>query len=450
MSRKAALLFAAAALFLLGVIVPPFQNPDEPQHFAVAVFYARGASGEGAERAAVESGVLRMMDRANWWRLVGIGRPQPLPRSLSEVEFLMEGMGTSSDFRARLMNFDLWHRLAGTAMRPVAGWGLERLYYLARAASAIFLIGTFFLLWKAFEILGGLFGEGARLGFYLVFFLPQFWLMGTAVSPDAFVVLLCAAFFYGAARLLAGTKEGRRGAAGKRGGMTVGRLGLAALVVFLPIVAVLTDRSAFVLVPAAILAAVLFVRRENWQTVVPWMLIGAIGAILAVYFAALRSPFLAERIYLSVKALAAGGGAASLAGILDLSGFARMFWGFTADGLLLKFGWLVFGVSKAIYWAWRILLVVAGAGLIVRLVKWAKARMRDEGGEEKAGEGEAKNGGAAGSPGELEVGRGGRARPGFGRDGSSWRSRLSRSKRSGCGRITERMEFWARDDISSR
>jgi len=115
------------------------------------------------------------------------------------------------------------------------------------------------------------------------------------------------------------------------------------------------------------------------------MLIGAIGAILAAYFAALRYPFQAERIYLSVKALAAGGEAASLAGILDLSGFARMFWGFTADGLLLKFGWLVFGVPKAIYWVWRILLVAAGAGLVVRLVKWAKARMRDEGVEEKAG-----------------------------------------------------------------
>jgi hypothetical protein len=256
MSRKAALLFAAAALFLLGVVVPPFQNPDEPQHFAVAVLFARGASGGGAERAAVESGVLRMMDRANWWRLVGIGRPQRLPRSLSDVEFLMEGMGTSSDFRDRLMNYDLWHRLAGAAMRPVAGWGLERLYYLARAASAIFLIGTFFLLWKAFEILGGWFGEGARLGFYLVFFLPQFWLMGTAVSPDAFVALLCAAFFYGAAKMLSGVMDGRRGAEGKKGGITAERIGLAALVLFLLFAAVLTDRSAFVLAPAANLTGI--------------------------------------------------------------------------------------------------------------------------------------------------------------------------------------------------
>jgi len=376
MTFKQALPFLGAGLLLLNLIIPPFQNPDEPQHFAMAVIYARGAAGEGAgmEREAVESGVLRMMDRANWWRLVGIGQPQPLPARLSDIEFLMKDVAGEGDFRNRLTNFLLWHRLAGAAMRPVAGWRLEKLYFLGRAASALFLFGSFFLLWKTFEMLGTVFGKGARMGFSIAFFLPQFWLTGTSVSPDAFVALLGAAFFYAAAVLLFGKGRGDEKSHGNKG---LGNVWPAILVVFLPVVGMLVDRSAFIMVPAALAVAALMIRRENWQTAVPMMLIGAIGAVLAAYFMALRYPFLAEQVYQSAKNVLSVG-LKPLAGILDISGFARPFWGFTADGMLLKFGWLVFSVSKAVYWAWRILLIAAGAGLAVRLLKWAKARMNDE------------------------------------------------------------------------
>ena len=81
MGGKYAAFFVAAALLFLNVVVPPFQSPDEPHHFAAAVLYARGEAG----RDAVESGVIGMMDRANWWRLVGIGRPSPLPGRIAEI-----------------------------------------------------------------------------------------------------------------------------------------------------------------------------------------------------------------------------------------------------------------------------------------------------------------------------------------------------------------------------
>ncbi len=364
-------LFLAAAFLILNFIVPPFQNPDEPHHFAAAVINARG---EGA-RAVVESGVLRMMDKANWWRLVGIGRPAKLPARLSDIAFLMEG-SNSDDFRTRLSRFELWHRLAGRLMRPFAGASLEAQYYMCRAASSLFMFGAFLFLWKAFGILAAAYGRAVRWGFALVLVLPQFLLAATAVSPDAFVIFICAAFFYGAAALIAGG-SGMGNTDKARGPVGWVRAGQTILVVFLPVIAVLTDRSAFVLVPLAALTAFLVIRKENARIVVPGILAGGIAAILAVYFIAVRYPLEAERIVESAAYVVKGKGLI-FPGLLGFSEFAGKFWVFIADGFLLKFGWLDFGAPAWVYWVWRFLLAAAAFGLVVRLVKWAKARMNPE------------------------------------------------------------------------
>jgi hypothetical protein len=350
----------AAAFLILNFIIPPFQNPDEPYHFAAALIFARG--GEIA-RADVESSVLRMMDEANWWRLVGIGRPNKLPARLSDISSQMDGT-TTEDFRERLQYFELWHRLVGWAMRPFAGSSLEILYYLCRAMSSLFLLGVFLFLWKTFEILAASFGRTICWGFALVLVLPQFLSVATAATPDAFVILICAAFFYGAAALIAGGS----------GMGNWARVGQAVLVVFLPVIAFFTDRAAFVIAPLALLSAFLIIRKKNARLAVFGILIGAIAAILVARFVATRYPLTVGQIINNVTYIFKGSGKAFLLGF-GFSKYFWKFWAFMADGFLLKFGWLVFGAPAWIYWIWRILLGAAIFGLILRPVKWIKARM---------------------------------------------------------------------------
>lgn len=379
-------MFLAAAFVFLNAIVPPFQNPDEPHHFAAAVIHARG---EGA-RAAVESGVIRMMDKANWWRLEGIGRPARLPARISDIEFLMEG-SKSDDFRTRLSRFEFWHRLAGRLMRPLAGASLELLYYLCRAASSLFMLGAYVLLWKMFGILASAFGPAVRWGFVFLLVLPQFLLTATAVSPDAFVILMGAAFFYGAAELIAG------GCGLVRKGNNWRSAGGAALIVLLSAAAFLTDRSAVVFAALALPAALLVIRKDNAGRVVPGVLAGAVAAILAAYFIAVRYPLEVERVLGNVMYVARGSGAAALK-LFGEPGFALRFWVFAADGFLLKFGWLVFGAPGWIYGIWRALAAAAVFGLVVRLVKGAGAgrAMNEEAGAGKMAEGGGDQAGAAG------------------------------------------------------
>jgi len=313
-----------------------------------------------------------MMDEANWWRLVGMGRPDKLPARLSDISSQMDG-SSFNDVRERIGRFELWHRLAGRAMRPFARSSLATLYYLCRAVSSLFLFGAFLYIWKTFEILAAAFGRTICWGFALVLVLPQFLSIATAATPDAFVILICAAFFNGVAALIAGgsgtgDKERRRVRFG------LARIGQAVLVVFLPVIALITDRSAFVIAPLALLSAFLIVRRENARFAIPGILIGAIAVILAARFVGMRYPLTVEQIIRGVTYVFKGIGKA-ISNLFDFSKFSREFWAFIVDGFLLKFGWLVFGAPAWVYWAWRILLGAAVFGLILRPVKWVKARM---------------------------------------------------------------------------
>jgi len=113
---KGGVIFAGAAVVLLNLAVPPFQSPDEPHHFAAVMIMARG---EG-EREEVEAGTIALMDRYEWWKYIGLGRPVELPERIADIPFMMDRWG-GEDFMMRLDGFTLFHRLAGVAMRPFGG-----------------------------------------------------------------------------------------------------------------------------------------------------------------------------------------------------------------------------------------------------------------------------------------------------------------------------------------
>jgi hypothetical protein len=349
---KAAVPFTAAALLILILVVPPFQNPDEPHHFGAAVLQARGEAA-GTE---VESGIIRMMDRAHWWGLVGIGRPNPLPSRIAEIPFLMEG-SKAGDFRTRIDRFVLWHRAAGMAMRLFPGASLETLYYLGRAASALFLAAALFLFWKTLGVLAEIFGPAVKRGIYLILFLPQLILTGTAVSPDAFVLLLSGLFFFGAASLF----------------VKSGRLWPALFVVLPAVIAPLTDRSAFFLTAMAGLLPFFMLTRKNRSSAAFWMVLGAAGAILLAYAAVLAFPLETERVVVSVKYVL-NGMKKALPGMFRFDSYAGYYWAFLTDSFLFAFGWLVFKGPRILYWVWRVALGGMAVGMVLQMASWVKDR----------------------------------------------------------------------------
>jgi len=333
----------------------------------MVMIYARGE----ASREEVERSVVEMMDRANWWRLVGMGRPHVLPEKISDIDFLMDYHNTG-DFRTRLGRSVLWHRIAGLGLRPIAGWSLTGLYYICRMVGAALFLTALIFLWKTLAILASIFGQIIGRAFYLIMLLPQLLMTSVSVSPDSLVLVLSALFFYGAAALLAGQGRARKPMGGKIGGH--GQGWYAALIVFPALMGLMTDRSAFFMAVLAVILPFLLMRRENWKSVAIMSLLGVVAAILLAYFAALRFPLETERIVLNGKYVI-GRALKALPAMFALDGFTRSYWTFMADGFLLKFGWLVFSPPRIVYYVWRILLALSAAGLGVQAVRWAKLRI---------------------------------------------------------------------------
>ncbi len=133
--------FFAAVGVLFNFIIPPFQNPDEPQHFGAVIIKARGEE----QREVVEQEIIRFMDKHHWWKLLGMGRPKDLPNKISDIRFIMD-YGSSSDFRDRLNRIFLYHFVMGNVVRVFFRDDIISAYYLCRLVSFLFIFGiyTFF------------------------------------------------------------------------------------------------------------------------------------------------------------------------------------------------------------------------------------------------------------------------------------------------------------------
>ena len=175
------------------------------------------------------------------------------------------------------------------------------------------------------------------------------------MSPDSFVLALSAVFFYGAVSLIVGKP----------------RAWQAALIVLPAAVGLLTDRSAFILAALAVLVPFFMMTRKNYQNVVVLTIFGAVAAILLVYAAALVFPLEIERMFLNAKYVLAGAKSA-LSGMFKTDSYTLGYWSFMANSFLFKFGWLVFGAPKIVYWIWRLTLGGIAVGLVVQIVGWAK------------------------------------------------------------------------------
>lgn len=338
--------FALAAGVLLNFAVPPFQNPDEPVHFGATLRVSLGESRD----AATEKEIIRLMDRNNWWRFVGMGRPSTLPEKLGEIPFIMGG-ASYGDSYAFIRGLYLYHFLAGKLLRLMGVTGVEASYYLLRLFSFLLFLAALGFLGAGFGRLAGAADAAFTWAIFLVLLVPQFLVASIAVSPDMLCVALGAAFFYAAIVLF----EGKASVAHY------------VLAILAGAAAFLADKSAFLLLPLALLLFVFLVSRKNVKSTLVLIPVFVLVFVLLAYGLTRIFPLQVENSLQIIKE----GFAAKVHGLKTLfarDAFNRHFTSLFIDSFFLKFGWMAFGPGRAIVLAWRTLLAVAGAGLGLFLV----------------------------------------------------------------------------------
>ena len=190
------------------VTVPPWQNPDEPQHLmAVRQVLAYGPYDRfdslepGAERAIVAS-----MIRYQWWEHYGRETPNPAPTSFQD--------GPAKVVRAYFGPPDggsrLYYRFVASLFNAAHVEDLLAQLYVMRALSAIFAMLTLGCVWVGTQTM--LDRRSALVVSAIVALQPQFVLVSTTAGPDALVNLAGGVFWWRAATLLTREVTGLRAA----------------------------------------------------------------------------------------------------------------------------------------------------------------------------------------------------------------------------------------------
>lgn len=183
----AILVLFALRLGLALLSVPPWQHPDEPQH--VMAVWARTAPDVSADAVAtMERKVIASMTRHRWWDRVGAPQPaSPALRFADDPELVRRHvMLPRSD--------GLYYGAAATFVHQLDP---EQILWSARAFSVASAMGTLVL---AFAFGRALMGAWAGVGVAAILALhPQYALVATAASGDAFVGLLSAGVLWSAA-----------------------------------------------------------------------------------------------------------------------------------------------------------------------------------------------------------------------------------------------------------
>ena len=176
-------------------IVPPWQHPDEPQHFAWVYMMAWQQPGS-AEYVDLdlEARILHSMSEHGWWHHYDEPEPSPFPKDFSQVP---------DDHVWRLGNPPrVYYALAGVVLAFTGPDDLMGQYYLLRWVALAFAVPTIMCIWAGSR---RLFGVHVAAGSTLLTALhPQFVLMSTAVNPDVLVYLCGAVVWWQAARFVTG------------------------------------------------------------------------------------------------------------------------------------------------------------------------------------------------------------------------------------------------------
>ena len=332
---------------LANAIVPPWQNPDEPTHFAFTRMLVLDAGGAdpGVSRAVVQREILESMAEHGWWDAYDEQVPSPFPISFDEVP---EHLNLGS-----IPEFDFYYRLASAFVFATGTRSLMSQYSVLRLLSGVLAVATLWCVWAGTtRLMGDEVGIGAAA---LLALHPQFALIGLGVGPDVMVNLCGAVVWWQFSRLITG------------GTVT---LSLAGMFVATG-VGVLSKRAFipwFLVTP--LLSSVGVAMRTEWDTIWHrytrrqfWIASIVIVALLVVV--ALASQ---ERLLNTISAV--------LSSRTPLPGSFVPFTLGLLDTAWLAGGWLRFMGPSAWYMAVRGLLLLATLGLLRECAAHAGCRRR--------------------------------------------------------------------------
>lgn len=178
------LLITAIGIGLFQVfLIPPFQNPDEIQHFLYSSAYAYTPQ----QMESVEDQVLELLKTYKWFHFVGIGPGWKNIEKISDISFVFH---FDPDRKSTRKTF--FHFLYGKILKISAVKDVLTGFYFLRLVSSFFFIIVVFLLYWFFRTYFPQKWKYYLIGVVLVF---QLMTIMNAVNYDVFMVLFGCIFF---------------------------------------------------------------------------------------------------------------------------------------------------------------------------------------------------------------------------------------------------------------
>ena len=182
-------------LLMAVAVVPPWQGPDEPQHFAFVRILTLQSSLqlEQRESAAVEGEIVQSMADHGWWAHYREPVPDPLPADFTPLVDHIYRVETAPP---------LYYLLAVAVLKGLGITDLIGQYYALRWLSAFLAVLTLWCAWAGTNLL---FGRYVAAGATALLALdPQIALASISVNPAILVNLFGAVIWWQGARLVNG------------------------------------------------------------------------------------------------------------------------------------------------------------------------------------------------------------------------------------------------------
>lgn len=326
------------------VLVPPWQAPDEPTHFAYAYELSRL---EPRDRTESERRILTSLERFHFWEHNDLPPPDPRPTGFYAAPLL--SIRPSQAGRPTL-----YYRVAAGLLRLVPEKAVHVQLLVLRLLSLVLGTATMLLIFAALRTGLGRESPVPALALGLAVLNPQVSAILTSVNSDVPLCLLAALFFFLLIRQLDRPRP-------------VELPGLA----FCLLAAVLVKRSGLLLIPALLAALPALVAQwtgENrrlrcgrWAILLPWGLLGAwMGA-------GWLAPGLLRQLLLQ------GFEQWDLLGRLDPATLGGtdwlLFFRFLWESYVLNPGWLTHPAPDQIYRLTALVYGSAGLGLILGVLR---------------------------------------------------------------------------------
>jgi hypothetical protein len=316
----------------------------------------------GKEKAEdLEHEIVRFMDRNLWWKRMGIGTPEVLPKELSKIGFLVD-YNSRWSVTGRLQGIVVYHFLMGKLIGLFTRDNVVTAYYAGRILSFLLFVGSLYIIYLTFLKFGT--GKKEKVlflssGFLFILFLPQFLILSVSVHPDALSIFLSTLFFFSAYSLIIGHEK----------------ILFFLLLLLSAGAGFLTDRSTFFLIFLILLTPLFMIKRKDYKKFVVYGLAFVVVVLILASITVQIFPLQVENSFNLLNS-SLKRGMPMIPRLFSLDDFSRQFLLLAADSFLFRFGWMVFRASPISYLVWRLSILFAAAGIVIFLGRFAYTRLK--------------------------------------------------------------------------